>query len=43
MGWRINHTRKALWAKAANDNLPEEEWSWEVVMLLAHTIPEEVC
>ncbi len=32
---------KALWLIAANDNLPEEDWSWEVIMLLAHSTREE--
>jgi hypothetical protein len=30
-----------LWQIAANDNLPEEDWSWEIIMLLAHCSREE--
>lgn len=33
--------RKKMWLIAANDNVPEEDWSWDVVMLLAHSSREE--
>jgi hypothetical protein len=39
--YRINRTRKEMWLIAANDNLPDDDWSWEVVMLLAHSSREE--
>lgn len=33
--------RRELWLIAANDNVPEYDWSWDVVMLLAHSSREE--